>query len=508
MITMLATMLLAVTQRVPVLGPLPAFPEETMEPAVRRQFEAARGRLEAAPLDGDANGALGMLYHAYGYFGLAEPCYRRAGALDPRPRWSFYLGLVLQERGQWAASAAALGGVLGRKPDDIATLLLCADADTRRNRLDEAIRGYRQVNRLSPSTPQAWCGAGRVNLRRGMLDAAVDDLSEAIRLHPDYGTARYLLGQTLRKLGRLDEAAEQLALASEQRDEQPALDDPRLAALSALRTGAVDALHRGIDLLRAGRVQPAIELLREAVRINAKLAEAHSQLGAALLTAGDLVAAERSLRRAVLLDSSFADAHYNLGLVAHRRGDYELAVEHFRETVSIRPGHFDAHLGLGTDLAGTGDRAAAIVHLRRSMALRPSDPRPSKRLAGILASDLEYEGAIGVLRAAMRRLPDDASIADRLAWLLATCPVASLRDPHEALRLADEVCRRTGSSVPQALDTRAAALAGLGRFAEAVAAAGEALALATAGGKADLAAEIESRLAIYRSHRPFNLPGR
>lgn len=141
-----------------VLPPLPAFPVQTMEPAVQRQFEAALAGVEADARNADANGALGMLYHAYDSPALAEPCYRRAVTLAPDDRrWRFYLGLVLQGRGRWAESARELDAVLAGDPDDVAALVYRAEADLRLNRLDEAVARFQRASTLSPETPQAWC---------------------------------------------------------------------------------------------------------------------------------------------------------------------------------------------------------------------------------------------------------------------------------------------------------------------------------------------------------------
>jgi tetratricopeptide (TPR) repeat protein len=489
------------------LPALPKFPIRSMEPTVRMQFSQALERLGEAPLDAEANGTLGMLYHTYGFFALAEPCYRRAAAFEPDEiRWRFYLGLVLAGRGDWDGAAAELARVLSVQPEHVPALLRRADADRRRNRFGAARAGYERVIELAPGTAQAHCGAGQVALRRDDLDAAVDHLREAIQLAPDYGTAHYALGQALRKIGRLDEAKAQLMLAEQHRDDEPSLEDPLAAELQQLRTGAVESLHHGVELAGRGRYDAAIELFQESVRIDPKLAEAHAQLGAALLARGDLEMAAPTLRGAIELDPNLADALYNLGLLEHRRGDFDRAVGHFRRAVDVRSDHFDAHLGLGTDLPHLGRRDEAIMHLRTALGLRPDNPRPYKRLGSALAQAGDCPGAVSVLRAGTLRLARDASIADRLAWLLATCSRPSPHDAEEALRIAEEVCRRTRLAEPRALSTKAAALAALGRFDEAVASAAEAGQLARGQGKVDLEQEFAIQLECYRAGRLYRTP--
>ncbi len=478
---------------------LPAVPVETMEPAVRAQFEETIARVKGSPDDADANGALGMLCHAYELHVLAVPCYERAMELAPGdPLWPFYLGVVLQELGAWERSAAVLGPLAAADSRDGAAILSLGHALRRTNRLEEALAAYRRAIELDPARPQAHCGAGQVSARMGDDEGALPPLREALRLEPRYGAAHYSLGQCLRKLGRMEEAREALKLAELYRDDEPAVNDPRLAALTDLATGAVAALNRGIDLLHEGQYEQAIVLLEEAARLAPALAEAHSQLGTAHLAAGRLEIARAHLERALSIDPWFVDAIYNLGLVAHRQGRHGDAVALFERAVSIRPSHFDAHLGLGADLPAAGRGEDAERHLREAMSLRPDDPRPYKRLAALLSAASKDAEAAAVLRRGASRLPGDASIADRLAWILATSSDPAVADPAEALRIAEEVCRVTRGEVPQALATRAAALAALGRRDEGIESARRALELARAAGNRDLAAEIEAQLRGYQ----------
>ena len=488
------------------LPPLPEFPYESMEPLVQAQFTDAVERVRLAEYDAASNGELGLLFHAYGFHALAVPCYQRAVLLDLddlSPRWRYLLGVALFERGEWARATTAFDLLLARRPDHVAVLLYRAETSRRQGLLEDAAAGYRRAMELEPQRARAVGGAGQVALGRGNLREAVRHLTEALRLAPEYGPARYALGQVLRRQDRLDDAARELRLARRQQEMEPPLDAALTRTLASLRTGAIEALHRGILLARDGRFAEAIPLFQDAIRIDPLLAEAHSQLGAARLSGGDTDAARRHLDRALELDPDFADARYNLGLVAHRLGRFEDAVGHFEHAVAVRPGHYDARLGLGTDLSRLGRHTEAIVHLRRAGDLRPDNPKPCKRLAAALSATGEFAEAVSTLRLGAERLSGDASIADRLAWMLATCPDDDVRLPAEALAIAEDVCRRTGQSQSRALATRAAALAGLGRFAEAFEVARQAHDLAVAGRRDELAAAIQRHLQAYGEGRAW-----
>ena len=90
-----------------------------------------------------------------------------------------------------------------------------------------------------------------------------------------------------------------------------------------------------------------------------------------------------------------------------------------------------------------------------------------------------------------------------LAWLLATHPDPDIREPLNAIEVAEGL-RRDGKRLePDQLDTLAAAYAAAGRFPEAGLTASAAAQLARNTDRPELAQEIEARLLLYRAQRPF-----
>ena len=93
--------------------------------------------------------------------------------------------------------------------------------------------------------------------------------------------------------------------------------------------------------------------------------------------------------------------------------------------------------------------------------------------------------------------PDDINAKHNLARLLATAPDPRVRDGARALRLALEVCDRTGNRDPRALDTLSAAYASVGQLEQARATASRAAARARELGDAATAAEIDAHARRY-----------
>jgi len=91
---------------------------------------------------------------------------------------------------------------------------------------------------------------------------------------------------------------------------------------------------------------------------------------------------------------------------------------------------------------------------------------------------------------------------NNLAWTLATHADAQIRNGAEALRLAESVVKKQGQ-MPTYLDTLAVAYAEVGRFPEAVATAKKAVQIATSQGDTQMAQDIQSRLTVYQSAKPW-----
>ena len=104
-----------------------------------------------------------------------------------------------------------------------------------------------------------------------------------------------------------------------------------------------------------------------------------------------------------------------------------------------------------------------------------------------------------VTGAALRLEPGYVTAMNNLAYLLATAEDPAVRDPAEAMSLAEAALRALGEEEPALLDTLAAAQAAAGRIDDAIASASRAAALAAARGDAALEAELRRNLERYRA---------
>ena len=160
--------------------------------------------------------------------------------------------------------------------------------------------------------------------------------------------------------------------------------------------------------------------------------------------------------------------HNRLGIKVGGWGDLNRAIHHFSAAIRVNPNFAKAHYNLGISLLAKNQVETAVGLLTRAAALEPTDPDPRIRLASTLASH----------------------------------PEAKHRDGRRAVDLALEAIALQARPSPASLDTLAAALAENEQFDDAIREAEKALAMTQKD--SDLAKQIQSRLRLYRTGRPFH----
>jgi len=184
----------------------------------------------------------------------------------------------------------------------------------------------------------------------------------------------------------------------------------------------------------------------------------------------------------------------------YRTGRVAQAVAHLRVVVQRRPDDRRALSALGVALLRLDRPAEAASWLRRALELAPDRRDVRRRLALALRRSGNPQEALAVLREGLRRAPDDVGLLTALAWLQATSVDERLRDPAEAVRLAEQARDAAERPTAEILDTLAAAYAAAGRFEAAVQTARQALELADT----PRAGRIADRLRLYEQRQPYH----
>ncbi len=239
------------------------------------------------------------------------------------------------------------------------------------------------------------------------------------------------------------------------------------AKAARLRAGLAELLH-----IRGARGE-AQALLREAVEGGADY-ETRLKAGALLRDGGRISEATAIFREAAAERPRTPHAHYELGETLLQSGDFAGAVDPLTTAVELSEESAGVHATLGAALLGADRPAEAIAAFRDTLRI-----------------DSELPAALGPL-----------------AGILAAHPRRDLRNPAEAVRLAERLAAQFSFQEPRSLDLFGAALAAAGDFGGAIRATERAEGLVAANDP-ELAAAIRQRLMLYRAGRSYvgPLPG-
>jgi len=358
---------LAQTPVLPRLA-LDAFPPQSRD-ALSRAYADAVSR----PMDVNAVGTLARTLHAWDQVGAAHETYLRAQALAPASfEWLYLDGVALQRLARPADAAARFDATLKRSPDYLPARAKLAEALLDSGNLDRAEQTYEALAREPAAAPVAEFGLGRIAAARLRHDAAVVHLERAVALFPEFGAAYYTLALSYRLLGRRDEAEQALARHAQYGPRWPAIDDPTLAAVIALRDDAETTFQRGLRLAEAGDLAGAIAAHEAALARDPSIAQAHANLISLYGRVQDWTRAEQHYRAVVALGFNLGDAHYDYGVLLGLQEKWELAATAYRAAIAVNPRHAQAHNNLGQILERQRDLEAAAAEYTLAAESQPA----------------------------------------------------------------------------------------------------------------------------------------
>lgn len=282
-----------------VIPSTPVMAELPLDPARRAELETALGKrdytraetilVEEINRDPKSPRAARLLVMAGGLFFLdgqylnSAIAYQKAGAIAP-----------LDERSRFTMTMAFI----------------------RLNRRDWARLELEKLAELSPKSALYPYWLARLDYDAQQYQAAIDRLQKVIALDPQMTRAWDNLGLCYDYLGKYDEAVRHYRRAVDlnRRQSQPSPWPP---------------LNLAITLLALNSLTEAETHLREALRYDARLAQAHYQLGQALEKQNRYTEAVQALTQAVTLDPMYPEPHYTLGRIYQRQGEKKKAAQEF-----------------------------------------------------------------------------------------------------------------------------------------------------------------------------------
>jgi len=257
---------------------------------------------------------------------------------------------------------------------------------------------------------------------------------------------------------------------------------------------------------RAQLYEDAERLWRDSLARNPSAWIVRINLGHVFLDEGKPPEAAEQFEQALRIEPNLYTAQTDLGVAFWRMGKPQEAIRHYEQSVQLNPDYADAHYNWGAALRRTGKPQQAIEQFQQALRTMPDDAETHNELALALSEAGKPNEAVGHWERAIQLRPEYAEAKNKLAWSLATIAPTDGGDPLRAVSLAEEACQLTENRVPTYLDTLAVAYAATGRFNDAIATAGKAVEVARAAGQQQEVSQLETRLQLYRSGRPYRLP--
>lgn len=362
-------------------------------------------------------------------------------------------------RSDWTGAIEHLDRVLAIHPDDARALVERGHCHAERGDKGRARTDLDRAIALAPTLADAWLERGLLGVEGTDSAPALADLTEALRLDPGRDEARRARIGLLIERGDLDGARADCDTLIEQRTEESGIYEIR----ALIRLARLDGVGAAADL-------------DEAIRRETLFDSSEILLFRAL---ANLLAGRRDLARRdfdELTEQWPGDPmalalrgvlRLSEGQIPQARADAEAALE-------ARPNEPNA-LTLGWLVASRqGRHADAIALVDRLIALQPDRPKHLNNRAELRREARDEAGALADYQKVQAWDPDKLAVADLAdalagqAWIAATSRNDPLRDGPRALHDAERACALVDPPSANALATRAAALAEVGRFEEAI----------------------------------------
>lgn len=388
----------------------------------------------------------------------------------------------------------------------------------------EAVSKFRLATQNHPEDSRSWQSLGMSLNKTGDLAGAEAAYGKALELAQNSAVIRHELAKLLIAKGNSKEAEQHLlqAIKIDPQMLEVHVTLARLLSSTGRRKAALQryqdalaldpqsgdlAISQAETLIALKRTDEAISLLRKTVDMNPKDTSVRMAYGLILADAGKPDLAKTELQQA--LESADNDpargrAHYALGRMHLSLGDGSAAIAAFERALKLNPDHRAAGLELARTLVRARDfqRALGVYEVYLGRWPQNDSARMEAAQSALMLGDGAKAKAL--LAAAAQETSASARLLGSYARLLVLTTDSSMRDPQQALQLAERALQKSPSA--QHAETLALCHAAAGSFALAVELQETVLAQASGTVTANVRSRMENNLARYRNNSMGRLP--
>lgn len=376
--------------------------------------------IAARPIDADAWGQLGRVFHSHEYSAKALECYSQASVLAPNDfQWPYYQGRIHADAFEYEPAIEAYNRSAELNTDYAPTFLALGNAYAQLGKNRQAKQAYQRFVTLRPTSSHGYFGLAQIAFDEENYPVAIELLSRVVAGHPRDFRAHNLLGQIYQRIGFTEKASFHLAQLKnlDQQDQitkHVFYDDPlyhqvlssnttdaaiseRLRAAMKFKQEEV-AIRLALELCKrhpddAARMhslsvayklskqfQQALIHAEKAISLDEDLLEAHLTRAQILMILRRNEEALKLLEWVVTQDPDSFEGQYYRGTALVLSKQYRSAVEAFQQSIRINGVSARAHVALAEALNQTNQSAEAMKEYRRALDLDPTNSRAIQKL--------------------------------------------------------------------------------------------------------------------------------
>ena len=166
---------------------------------------------------------------------------------------------------------------------------------------------------------------------------------------------------------------------------------------------AVLRVEQGQRFLVEDDLESALAEFERAVKLDPRMAEAHSNIGEIYRRMGEVGKAIEAFKNAVYSNPySFKDT-FNLAQLYHLTRRLKDAVEVYLAAIDLAPEHYDSQLSLGVCYQQMGEGKLAVERFNKAVAIDPDRPHAYSNLGVVLDGQQKHYEAIAAYQASLER---------------------------------------------------------------------------------------------------------
>lgn len=322
------------------------------------------------------------------------------------------LGAVLQKSGQYDAALAQYNAAEFIDPNNITIRLNLGTLYQAKGDINTAMRAYDTILQVDPKNVLARYYKSTALKQSKDYEAAKKELNTILQIDPNNAIAKKELLNIAKETAGSGTNIYQFL--KEAADREP--------------NNAKAQYDAGFEAHSNGNITDAIAYYKKAIRLDPKMTDAYSNLGAALISIKEYNEALTVLNKAQQLDptndkiqkliSDISETQkgssYDEALALHQQGKVKEAIEIYKKAIQEDPNNPEVYINLGAAYQSLKNYDLAIQQYRKAISLDPNSSLAYFYLGTTLHAKNSINDAISNYKKALTIDPNNKQVKDSL----------------------------------------------------------------------------------------------